>query len=534
MRSVAVLALLAAMMLGPDVSMSIGTPVPGYSGWTYSVSGGYNWYFYNDLGRFAYQNSTGVWYNFDKFGANKWRILSAAGASSSYLFDGASHDLRNGWWYAYDSSGQTAFWLKGTTGRFGYNFAIGRWYDFDPLRANGSWWQTLSAQCRSVIFVGSGSLTDLGTGWGFRYDYANDSGLWAVNSAARYAYSYTKKQWTDYTTQGWAALNRSGTRSSAFIGNGLWYQFSTGDYFHGDGNSYYWYSGGHDQYRYDFASGSWSYWSGANWYSMTYYANMDCRYLYNATFVERGLGNDTGTYAPAGRQELKYTVYDYSSGTFVEVTSWTIHNPGTDKKWSGGDLNVAWGNTRHWDSGTSQYINDFGARYGEFTKDDVLFFAADFEQSPIGFAAVVDWMTLVRDYYGKQIRTVQVAAHGSTNSWDIGETIHQYNYYSFQTDWQRWGGLMTSDGQIVSIHCQVGNYTPMLDAIAGWSGCDIFANTNVTWTHWLWLVGSDENTSYWNYNYNDVTWYDNSSTYVSRWFEYTTTGSQNYRWLFSL
>ncbi|MBI5248327.1 MAG: hypothetical protein HY912_02430, partial [Desulfomonile tiedjei] len=428
-------------------------------------------------------------------------------------------------------------WLRGSAGRFGYNYAIGRWSEFDPSPNNSAWWQTLSAQCRPVIFVGSGTLTDLGTGWGFVYDYNNDSGLWAVNGAARYAYNYTKKQWTDYTSQGWAALSRNGLRSSKFIGNGEWYELYIGDFFRGDGDSYCWTSGGHERYRYEFASGSWSYWTGSNWSSLTYNGaaqNPDCRYLYNALFVERGLRLDEGDHAPAGRQELWYQAYDYASGGHVLRAWWKIHNPGADKKWSGSDLNVAWGTTRHWNSIESEWMDDVNQHYGEFTKEDVVFFAEDFEYYPIGFARMVSMMTLVRDYYGKQIRTVQVAANGDATGWFMGEWMDRWNYASFQTDWERWRGLVTTDAQIVSLHSQVGCNSPMLIAIGGWSGCAIYANTNITYTWCSWLYGSGDLDWVWNGNYDNVTWYDNSPTSIQRSFELSTTASPNYRWLFSL
>ncbi|MBI5248855.1 MAG: hypothetical protein HY912_05115 [Desulfomonile tiedjei] len=537
-RSAAVLAVLAAMMLGPDVSMSIGTPVPGYSGWTYSVSGGYNWYFYNDLGRFAYQNSTGVWYNFDRYGGNNWRTLSAAGTSSSYLFDGAKHDLLNGWRYAYDSNGQTGIWLRSTGGRFAYNYSTGRWSEYDPLGVGGVWWQTLSAQCRSVIFVGRGALTDLGNGFGFVYDYTNDTGLWAFSGAGRYGYNYTKRQWYDYTVNGWAPLSRTGQRSSAFIGNGTSYQFGAEDWFIGHDNWYGWSSGGHEACTYDFTVGQWMFWLTDHWSETPNtlpFQNQDCRYLYDSTFVVSGLRLDTGGYAPVARHELASFAIDYSTGTPVFVGSWRIHNTGADNRWSGGDLNVAWGNT--WcDSGGVFPEYDVSASYGEFTKEDVIFFAADFGDMFIGFTAMVDWMTLVRDYYGKQIRTVQVAARSDPDYWFMGEPIIPELYSDLQADWQRWGGLMTSDGQIVSLQGFAGNHTTMLNDIARWSGCDIYANTNDSWTSWSWLVlGSVQgNELVWNYNYNNVTWYDNSQTSIQRFFEYTTTGLQDYRWLFSL
>ena len=163
---------------------------------------------------------------------------------------------------------------------------------------------------------------------------------------------------------------------------------------------------------------------------------------------------------------------------------------------------------RWWAPGLSGWWNDFNQGFAEYTVADVIVFVADFEQNPIGFSKMVDWMTLARDYYRQQIRTVLVAAHGSDTGWRMGEWMSTSNYTSFQSDWVRWGTLMTADAQLVSIACLVGQATTMLNAIAAWSGCDIFANTNATWAQWNFLAdtGGPEyfSAAYWNHNMRDT------------------------------
>ena len=83
----------------------------------------------------------------------------------------------------------------------------------------------------------------------------------------------------------------------------------------------------------------------------------------------------------------------------------------------------------------------------------------------------------------------------------------------------------------------LGMVATMLNAIAAWSGCDIYANTNDTWTYWYWVTSPYEiNKSIWNQNQKEVVWTDienGNEDGSDRFFEYTTTGSQDYRWILS-
>jgi len=94
---------------------------------------------------------------------------------------------------------------------------------------------------------------------------------------------------------------------------------------------------------------------------------------------------------------------------------------------------------------------------------------------------------------------------------------------------------MTTDGQIISLHCETGQAATMLNNIANWTQCDIFANTNTTWTYWYWITSSNEITpSVWNQNQKYVSWTDaegGSMRGTNRYFEFTTTHAQNYRWV---
>ncbi|MBI5249195.1 MAG: hypothetical protein HY912_06850 [Desulfomonile tiedjei] len=258
MRFAIVLAILAATIC-PDVSIGAGTPVPGYLGWTSLDSGGSTWYFYNDYGRFSFNNSTSKWYAYDQF-SKQWQTLSSTGASGSYLFDGALHDMRNGWNYLYSTPLQTGNWARTDNGaaRLGYDYSSGRWYQFDPY---GGSWRTLSGSARSGYFLGNGALNDLGNGWKFVYSYSGDTGNWARSDtgAARFGYTYSSGQWWGYRT-GWTRLGNLGN-SSSFMGDGAFHTVSSTWAFSynssTDAGTWRNQSDGSDRFRYSFGAGQW-------------------------------------------------------------------------------------------------------------------------------------------------------------------------------------------------------------------------------------------------------------------------------------
>jgi len=141
---------------------------------------------------------------------------------------------------------------------------------------------------------------------------------------------------------------------------------------------------------------------------------------------------------------------------------------------------------------------------------------------------MVNWMTVLRDYFRKQISTVAVASYASYDGWYMGEFMDFGNYLTFQSDWERWGGLMTADGQLVSLCPFVGypggSGSGMLTGIASMSGMDIFASANAPALSWDWIDGDEINPSIWNQNQMNVWW-------GGRPFQFTTTGEQNYRWI---
>ena len=96
---------------------------------------------------------------------------------------------------------------------------------------------------------------------------------------------------------------------------------------------------------------------------------------------------------------------------------------------------------------------------------------------------------------------------------------------------------MTINGQLISLHCEVGQASGMLNDIAQYAGgIIIYANTNTTYTYgnpWIspyefYIIndGREADSSVWNWNMKNVMWLDNYYTgtdgrfYPIRNFEY--------------
>jgi hypothetical protein len=537
---------------------------PIFDGKLHALNNSWNYYYLgsNDAGiwnlngydRFGYLYKPGQWSDYDARGG--WKSLGNPSRPSNFIGDGAWHifGMGNwGWNFIYLSSSNVAVWNLSGRDRFGYSYGPGQWADYDAWGG----WKNLGMSGLASSFIGDGAWhSTIGQGqWDFLYAAPENTAYWNRSGYnASFAYGYNNGQWWDKTTSnGWGRLGVLAGMGSQFIGDNTWHQFTGGDLFAYDpnDNSYYWNNRGVLWYSYNFAgAGTWYYHSSPNgsWNSLTYngtWQNPDVRYLYTGLFVERGLTSDTsGSYAPTGKKKLEYDVWDLNAGNWSrKLASWTIYNPGADNKWSGGDLNVLWGNTRHTENGNT-YFDDFNQYFREFTLEDVVCFSADFEQNPIGFKKMVDWTQFVSDYFGKGIRTVQVCAHGNPSGWEMGEWMSSSNYTHFEQDWRRFGRYMTSDGQIISIHCESGQAAGMLNQIAAWSGCDIFANTNITNTRSSSFNASYVNpeggqqyggSTYWNGNMKRMVWTDaNTGTFTpNRNFEYRSNPWVSYRYLLS-
>lgn len=463
---------------GHDAWYSVG------SGWSYQYVTTTATGYWKDgtYGRLAYNYNNGQWWHC----SSAWATLGGTGGPTEFIGDGGVYALASGWYYRYVASSDTGYWRDGSAWRLAYGYVPRQWWHTRTV------WTRLGNTGTGPSFIGNGAYWTVGGGWQYKYVSNTDTGYWKNSSNHQFAYSYNPGLWWDYTGSTWGRLGLDG-QSEQFIADGQNRPFSQGDYFRYDGSYYYWRTGSTDYYRYEYATGQWSahqYDGSWSTFVSTGWLDPDLRYIGRSKYVARGREADPGAYAPAGNYDVEYNVWLASQTSFrwTFLTSWTIHRPGSDNKWSGGPLNVLWAHSP-----------DFCVGLAEYTIVDTLVFKYD--MTSIGLNSMVDWLGYVRDYFRQNISTVAFIAHGNETGWNIGEWISTSNYAYYQAAFLRWGTYMTGDGQIISYHCSVGNAISMLDEIAAWTGCEIFAHNHDVWAHWYWVSGSGYDSSVWNHNY---------------------------------
>ena len=495
------------------------------NGWSYryitSISSGY----WNTGGatRFGYDYSAGQWWDC----RTQWLKLGGSGISELFIGDGVWHsDLVNGWSYRYVTSISSGYWNTGGATRFGYDYGAGQWWDCLTQ------WLPLGGSGLSQAFIGDGVWhSGLVSGWSYRYVTSISSGYWNTGGATRFGYDYSAGQWWDYTGTGWGWLGPT-AMSQVFVADGGLHQFTTNDWFQYTGTYYYWRAGNTEYYRYDYTNQKWQDYYSSAWHDLnTSYEKSNVRYIGYHRFVESSLRPDSGTNAPSGSKNITYdyyTVNDTAYGWLTHVT-WAIKNPGTDGIYSGGNLNVVFCNTI--DPNTGQ-ATDFHQAWGEYAIQDTIVFTDN--MTGIGLTSMVDWLQIVHDYFRQNIYTVAFKAHGNAQGWQIGSWIDVSNYDTSANiaQFQRWGTYMTTDGQILSYHCEVGQADTMLDAIAQWTGADVFANTHTVWTYFYYITSSNQyDASVWNYNMRNLRWRKEGGTTLDT-FEYLSNPGVTYHQIF--
>jgi len=497
------------------------------NGWSYryviSINSGY--WKTGGATRFGYDYGAGQWWDC----RTQWLPLGGSSLSQAFIGDGAWHSgLVNGWSYTYVTSISGGYWNNGSATRFSYDYNAGQWWDYST---SGSW-LPLGASSLSQAFVGDGAWhSGLVNGWWYQYITSTSRGYWNTGGATRFSYDYNVGQWWDQIGTGWGCLGPSGI-SQVFIGDGSLHLFTTNDWFRYTGSYYYWLAGNLPYYRYDYVNQVWQKYFSSAWQNLNAsYENSDVRYIGNHRFVESSLRPDTGTDAPSGYKNIIYDYYIVNEAAYQWRThvTWAIKNPGSDGIWSAGNLNVVFCNTL--DPNTLQYT-DFHQAWGEYGIEDTVVFTADMEH--IGLGSMVDWLQIVRDYYHDQIFTVAFKAHGNSTGWEIGSWIDTSNYNTSANIalFERWGTYMSTDGQILSYHCEVGQAATMLDAIAQWTGADVFANTDTVWTWWTWVKSPYQfDSTVWNYNMRNLRWRTEDGGSLDT-FEYMSNPGLTYHQIF--
>ena len=488
--------------------------------------------------RFIYSYTTARWWDRSAYDST-WNRIGGEYLSAGFIGDGKAHDLKNGWWYTYQAN-DMAWWKDGMFTRFGFQYNTGQWWSNGTYDRN--WWSRIGSSGLGSSFVGD--YKDLKNGWVFYYSATADSSFWydkrwsEGTPQQRFQYNYLTGQWFDYRPQlyDWGRLGLYGYCSD-FIGDGALHQFGKNDWFQYNTVSYVWSVGTNAMYAFNYLTNTWykriaDYLNGdiytSYWYSLNNSSayDFDVRYLgYNHLFVESYRDEDPGLNAPSNSFNIYYNAYrgvenqvptpGIMNHNSYFVTDWTINDPGGDRRWSGGNLNVLFLHT------------DFCRGFAEYSVEDTVVFIKD--MTSVGFSNLVDWMGIVTLYYSKPIYTAGFIAHGNSTGWNIGEWVSTSNYTDYEADFRRMGSYMATDGQIVSYHCSVGYATNMLNAVAQWTGADVYANTpDVYAAYWLVNTAYDKcSSSDWKYNYKDmyISFEDFSPDMV---FEYTSSGAPLY------
>ncbi len=153
----------------------------------------------------------------------------------------------------------------------------------------------------------------------------------------------------------------------------------------------------------------------------------------------------------------------------------------------------------------------------QYTKTDVIFMDFDFYTSGESyydhFSEIVDSIGWVSWFYGQTVDNLAIIGHGNSSAMVIGDYISTSNYTSYYSDFSELNTYMDHNGQIQLYHCLTGNASTMLNTIAGWTDCDIFANTDLTYYYdgYNYYYVTDEDGSSLTFEYKSDWW----SSYVN-------------------
>jgi hypothetical protein len=188
------------------------------AGWMYSYAANNGSYVFGAATRFSYDYGTGAWTDYAPTGAYQ---LGANLRSGTFIGNGLSHDLGNGWFYTYLAD--EGYWSRTSGGpsRLSYLYTAGQWFDWDKfsnkfaLGASGA---------LASSFMGDEAWHDvtlpLGNAWWYQYNALNDEDRWAKTNGGpiKFAYGYAAGDWYDIAPIGGTYLLGSGM-TAAFIGD---------------------------------------------------------------------------------------------------------------------------------------------------------------------------------------------------------------------------------------------------------------------------------------------------------------------------
>jgi hypothetical protein len=223
--------------------------------------------------RFKYLYSTGQWWDWSDYNSGAWKRIGGPGAySSSFLGDGAWHNLGNKWSYLYNATSDYAQYRYSagspvyTSDRFRYYYSTGEWQNYDKLVV----YTRMGNVGLSSAFMGDMNWHSLGNNW--YYFFTDLDGSWGNHGffsyggtgKLRFKYDYVNGQWLhtniDATAVGQFCVLGATNIGGTFIGNGSWNSLGNNwTYYYNASTDYgQWRISGVDQFQFNYVNGQWS------------------------------------------------------------------------------------------------------------------------------------------------------------------------------------------------------------------------------------------------------------------------------------
>jgi hypothetical protein len=284
---------LSSVFLGDGATRSLG------NGWDYRyfVTTATGWYLKGTAPRFQYQYARGQWWDYGYTRA--WSAMGKTGLSSSFMGDGYSHTLGNGWYYQYSVSSNYSYWILSGKSRFLYSYALGQWAD----KGYNNAWFAVGSRGLSSAFIGDGAYHNVSSVWA--YLFSSNKAYWKLRSQSSEAfrYDYALGQWWDKASGALAKLGAAGV-SVGFAGDGYSHDLKKGYTYRFESASDRGYFTWDDTHNYYQKAGQWYWLAGSNWIE---WSNPGGR---------SALGSLTYDMKPVSLNGKMYYLVDDGEGTF--------------------------------------------------------------------------------------------------------------------------------------------------------------------------------------------------------------------------
>jgi len=225
------------------------------NGFLYSYLNGEGYWNLGTASRFKYDYAAGQWNHVGGIGG--WTTLGSAGWNAAFVGDGNSYDLGNGFTYAYVLGTDTgSFFQGGLTERFRYLYGTGGWSHYGQFGG----WQSLASGMASQ-FIGDGGSYSLGNGYTYSYNSLTNTGSWLSQALGftKFAYDYAGGQWYDFDRfANQHSLGSAGNSVAEFMGDGATHVLDATWSYLFNGTTGNWLTGGSSRFQYAYDTGQWS------------------------------------------------------------------------------------------------------------------------------------------------------------------------------------------------------------------------------------------------------------------------------------